>query len=165
MAVPSLPAIIQREQGPRDRHELEDLVDRPARLHLAPREPDGEVVLAAPETVGDVGRHRQLDVGVGVVPTLLDAVVVLHPDGERAVGIGVVDLHDEVRRLEARAGVGMMLGLPEDATDVLVDLVRAVEKRHVAFLVVSGDRTQTPTRVRHPSGGHRQSKRGTGALP
>src|SRR5256884_8805215 len=66
---------VHREQRLRQGDELEDLVDRALGLDLALGQPDGQVVLAAPVLVGDVGRHEQLDVGVGIVAAVLDLEV------------------------------------------------------------------------------------------
>src|SRR5439155_20814185 len=128
---------VHREERLRQRDELEDLVDRALGLDLALGEPDGQVVLAAPVLVGDVGRHEELDVGVRVVAAVLDLEVrLVHADGELRLRVRVVDLEVDVGRGHLRADLLVVARGAEDAAHVLVNLFGVLEVGHLPFPLV-----------------------------
>src|SRR6266568_2408605 len=100
-------ALVTGEHVLGDRHQLEDGGGRPLGPHLSLRQRLGDVDLAQPVLMGDVGRHVHLDVGLGPgvalvarVHLALDAI-----DDEAALGVGEVQPHDHADVLELRPQV------------------------------------------------------------
>src|SRR4051794_39811905 len=136
--------------GLRDRDERERRLDVAARLDPAPRDRDGDVLLALEVLVRDLRRHLHLDLGlpVDVVgPLPVEASVLALAGGAD------VDDHVEVLELEAlrdvgvaqlRAHVGVLAHEREDAVHDGSELLRTAELgSHLADLLLLW-RVRTP---------------------
>src|SRR4051812_11894392 len=129
--------------GLRDRDQRERRLDVAARLDPAPRDRDGDVLLALEVLVRDLRGHLHLDLGLPVdvvAPLPVEAAVLARAGGAD------VDDHVDVLELEAlrhigvaelRAHVGVLAHEREDAVHDGAELLRTAELgSHLADLLL-----------------------------